>query len=449
MKFDGQKLEALITCIFWVMSKEHQKILKMSDNAVNKAVDHIFKQLHNHNAIISMLDKEVHVSKTKKVITDLLKEKSFTDKNVLEFIDLSLKEASRDEIELFTEILCFHINKDKKISVHEDESLRILKNRYNIDDDFLDKCILETKNKKLRTKSYAQDVHHGIRWEYAGRAFLLIIGIAALLFTGYSIFVFASAKQGFAKFNMGDIVKNNPKLVFKRANFYKYIIVGTSDAANTYFTKLALYHVKGSADFQFDMSGLVIDKDNTDYVFRVLCLRYAGNEGNKFPLKVDVNIDPKDIYPIPMEETPEAVSEKTAKTIAKVAAVPAGLVGAVVGAKVGSIIGGSIGPFWGNIVGGGLGGLSVASAAGYGTYVMTSNFFTGLRAKGLTLGQKDKIIESSKPLIALELMGGNFLSRDSWADDVKEYYLDEFKKTLQRLFGSYGWKEVKIKNLDA
>lgn len=444
MDFGGEKLEALIICISWILSKENPKALKRSD----KTVDHIFNQIRNHNAVISILDKDVHVVRAKNLIKDFVREENFTDKTILEFLDLSLGEASKEEIELFTEILCIYINKDKKVSVYEHESIEILKNRYKIDDAFLNKCIVDTKNKRIRRKLYTHDVHHGMRWEYPARVLLLLIGIGALAFTGYSVFVFIKAKQEFAMFNMGDVIKNNPKLVFKRADFYKYIIIGTSDDANKYFSKLDLYHVKGSADFQFDMSGLVIDEDKTDYVCKVLCLRYEGKDGDNFPLEVDVNIAPEDIYPIPMEETPEAVSEKTAQTIGKVAAVPAALVGAVVGAKVGGLVGGSMVPFWGNIVGGGLGGLSGAGAAGYGTYVMTSTFFTGLRAKGLTLGQKDKIIESSKLLIALELMGRNFLSADSWAADVKKYYLDEFKATLCRLFGSYGWKEVKIENLD-
>jgi len=446
MDFGGEKLEALIICISWILNKENPNALQLK--RIDKTVDHIFNQIRNHNAIIPILDKDIHVLEAKNSIKVFLKEDKFMDKNVLEFLDLSLKEASKDEVELFFEILCSYVTKDRKISVYEHESIEILKNRYGIDDAFLNQCIVDTKNKRIRRKSYTHDIHHGMRWEYAARVVLLIIGIGALIFTGYSVFVFVKAKQEFAMFNMGDVIKNNPKLVFKRADFYKYIIVGTSDEASKYFSKLDLYHVKGSADFQFDMSGLVIDEDKTDYVCKVLCLRYEGKDGDKFPLEVDVNIAPEDIYPIPNGETPEPVSEKTAQTIGKVAAVPAALVGAVVGAKVGGLVGGSMVPFWGNIIGGGLGGLSGAGAAGYGTYVMTSNFFTGLRAKGLTLGQKDKIIESSKPLIALELMGGNFLSADSWAADVKKYYLGEFKATLCRLFGSYGWKEVKIENLD-
>ena len=445
MVFNGEKLEALLTCIYWIRSKENKKLLAKSD----RTIDQIFGQIRNHTSIIPILDKDSHVSKAKGVVNDLLKEENLTDRAVLDVLDLSLKEVGAEERNLFVEILCSYITKDRKISVFEKEALEIIKNRYEIDDEFLNKCILETKEKKVRTKSYANDVHHRTRWEYVTRTILLIIGLSTLIFTGYSVFVFANAKSDFARFNMGEIVKNNPKLVFKRAEFYKYIVVGTSDDANQHFNKLDLYHVKGSADFQFDISGLVIDEDKTDYVCRVLCLRYAGKDRANFPLEVDVNIDPKNVYPIPMDEKPEAVSKETAKAIGKVAAVPLALVGGVVGAKVGSSVGGSMVPFWGNIIGGSLGGLSAAGAAGYGTYVMTSNFFTGLRSKGLTLGQKDRIIESSKPLIALELMGANFLSSDSWAEDIKKYYLGEFKETLQKLFGSYGWKEIQIENLDA
>ena len=444
MELDGKNLEALIVCIYWILSKENKRVLKKID----KTVDSIFDEIRNHNKVISILDKNVYLSNAKKVINDFVEAKSFTDKNVLEYLDLSLNEAGTEEIESFIEILCIHIHKDKKLSAREQESLGILKKRYNIDDDLLNSCILKTKNKNFQTKSHAKDVHQGIRREYAARIFLLIIGIGALTFTGYSVWIFINAKQNFSTFNMAEVVENNPKLVFKRASFYKYIIVGTPDDASSYFKKLDFYHVKGSADFQFDMSRLVIDEEKTNRICKVLCLRYVGDDGHKFPLEVDVNINPADIYPIPMEEMPKPVSKDTAKKIAKVAAVPAGLLGGILGGKVGSSIGGSIVPFWGKIIGGTLGSLTGAGAAGYGTYVMTSNFFTGLHAKGLTLGQKDMIIESSKPLVALELMGGNFLSGDSWADDVKKHYIDEFEATLQRLFRAYGWEKVKIENMD-
>ena len=439
MVLDKEQLTAVLVCLFWIKSKENPSVLKNP----KRYIRWIFKDISTHSKILPILDKDNAVAEAVKLFQQFNVKKNYSEAEVLSFLDSSWKGKSEFDLREIFEIICFEINIDNKVSTQEFEALKILQVRYNLSSEFLDNLLSETRRKAYKKDTIVRESRKGkVRWKVVGISGVFIISVLMLVFTGYSAWVYMQCKKQFSSFDMAKFLQDHPRYVFKKATFYKYVIYGSPDSANKHFRRLNIYHVKGTADFQFDMTGIKVDEEQTDVVGKVLCLRYTRGE---LPLEVDVNIKPEDIYPIPVDEVPEPMTDDEARTVARCVSVPAALVGAAGGAKIGSLIGGSIYSYPGRFFGGIVGMVGGGASAGAAAYVLTSKFLAGLQLRGAqTLGGQEKIIEASKPLIALELMGAGMFSSDSWNKEVKAYYQKEFERNLQNLFKSFGWKKVKV-----
>jgi len=439
MALNKEQLTAILVCLFWIRNKEVPSVLKNP----KKHVQRIFNDISTHSKVLPIADKNNAVSKVIELFQKFNAEESYSETEVLNFLDSFWEGKAEVEFRDIFEIICFEINSDKKVSTKEFEALKILEARYGLSSEFVDNLLSETVGKTYKKETVIKESRSGkMNWKVIGISGMFIVSILVFVLTGYSGWVYWQCKSQFSSFDMAKFIQDNPRYVFKKATFYKYVIYGSPDSAHKYFRRLNIYHVKGTADFQFDMTGIAIDKDRTDFVGKVLGLRYTKGE---LPLEVDVNIKPEDIYSVPESEDPEPMSLTDAQTIAKCVSVPAALVGAAGGAKVGSLIGASISSYPGKFFGGILGMLGGGAATGATAYVLTSKFLAGLQLKSAqTLGNQDEIIEASKPLIALELMGAGMMSSDSWNVDVKKYYQKEFERNLQNLFKSFGWKKVVI-----
>jgi len=439
MELNKEQLTAILVCLFWIRSKEVHSVLKNP----KKHVRWIFNNISIHAKILPIPDKDDAVSETVKLFQHFNAQKNYSEKEVLAYLDSFWKDKTDAELRDIFEIICFEINFDNKVSTKEFEALKILEARYGLSSEFVDNLLGETAHKAYKKETIIKEFRTGkLNWKAIGVSTMLIFSIVALVFTGYSVWIYTQCKSQFSSFDMAKFIQDHPRYVFKKATFYKYVISGSPDSAHRYFKRLNIYHVKGTADFQFDMTGIAIDKKQTDVVGKVLYLRYTKGE---LPLEVDVNIRPEDIYHVPVDEVPEPMSKEDAQRIAKCVSVPAALIGAAGGTKIGSLIGGGIFSYPGRFFGGILGMVGGGAATGATAYVITSKFLAGLRLKSVqTLGGQERIIEASKPLIALELMGAGMFSSDSWDTEVKKYYQKEFERNLQSLFKSFGWKQVKV-----
>ena len=59
--------------------------------------------------------------------------------------------------------------------------------------------------------------------------------------------------------------------------------------------------------------------------------------------------------------------------------------------------------------------------------------------------EKESIIQASKSLIALEIMGGNMLSEPDYDSKLQKYYQAECERQIKEIMKSFGWQEVYVK----
>jgi hypothetical protein len=333
------------------------------------------------------------------------------------------------------------IFEDNVVSKYERETLYILCDSLKISRASVDQEILSSKNDKNLSKQVIQSERIVSKKQKLLAWVGGFVGILAVTISALGYYHYQNAKNAFSDFNLQLFIEENPKLVFKKIYFSKYIIYGKPEGTNNKFEKLYIFLANGNADFQFDLTKLKLNEQETDFVTKTLVMTYS----EELPIEIDVNIPQKDFIQIDeLEAAP--ISESEATTAAKFVAVPAGLAGGYVGARVGSSIGGAIYkvPVVGSTVGGIAGGVIGSGAAATGAYVMTKNFLSGLRLESNTLGEQDQLYGPAKHLIALELMGGSELLHSKWDEKVKKYYQNELKSRLSNLFKSYGWENIRI-----
>lgn len=61
------------------------------------------------------------------------------------------------------------------------------------------------------------------------------------------------------------------------------------------------------------------------------------------------------------------------------------------------------------------------------------------------LKDKENVLEASKGLIALEIMGGDILSEPDYDSKLQKYYQAECERQLIEIMKAFGWKTVEIK----
>lgn len=250
-------------------------------------------------------------------------------------------------------------------------------------------------------------------------------------------------KQKMAGFNIEKYVNQNPKLVFKTIQFSKLVVHGKPDGTNEHLDKLNIMHLNGKADLYIDLNYLKIDSAHTDFLEKKLCLTYY--TPYKFPVSIDVDI-PSGNYTLVEEIEPVPISEREAEAIAKPVGIIAGGIGGLIGGNIGSKLGNALSPGkLGKFIGGVAGTATGTAVAGMGGYVYTKEFLMGLNLTGNELEDKENIINASKGLIALEIMGGNLLSEPDYESKLQLYYQSECKRQLIEIMKTFGWQTVEVK----
>jgi hypothetical protein len=242
-----------------------------------------------------------------------------------------------------------------------------------------------------------------------------------------------------------------PSLVIQRVSFSKYLVAGTLPETNPHFAKLDIWLARGTADVEYDLSSFALDGKKTDYLNRVLCLRYSGT--GPFEPNVDVAIAPSDIRKVESIES-EKFTDDEIKKYATGAAVVTGLAGAVVGAKAassgaGAIFGGLAGGLSGGIAkkvsslipvvpySGGVASLVGAAAggalAGGMAYCFTDDFLAAIQRVGKGDASVMDMLAAAEPLIARELGG---------TDAANAEYRKAFEVRVSAIARGAGWKGV-------
>jgi hypothetical protein len=274
-------------------------------------------------------------------------------------------------------------------------------------------------------------------------ALIVVLACLVVAVTGVCAVRYFANRSRLEK-SFGSITKTYPTLVLGRVKFSKYLAQGTLPSADPHFSYLDVYLVRGTADIQFDLSNVEVDSRRTNYLNRVLVLRYVGRE--KFLVDMDIYIDPGDIT---LAETirPEAYSKEELDKARQVAAVPAGAIGAYIGSKAGSFAGSS-GPLmkysggFGSILGSAAGALTGAAAGAGAAYAFTENLMTAFQPSTGSRPSVMELIAAAKPMIGMELAGGDRLRSEAWADETRRYYRDEFCSRLGAIAKTFGWKKV-------
>ena len=438
VSLETKYFKTALSLMFWVKSKEKPKIIKN----VDKPLKSIFKKLSHHKDLVHLADKETLYEELTEVIkTEFIVDGKIYDSHALDYFRKILREVPKSKFSSLFGIIMPLIVENKVISAQEKESLYIFGKAFDLSGDYIDKLI-----EKHRTGSKPSD--HLVKQDHIKSkkvrfiaSITSILGLIIIAFTGYGFYQYTAASRAFEDFSLHQFIQENPKLVFKKVFFSKYVIYGKPPGTLDKFEKLYIYHASGYADFQFDMNNLDINNEKTDFITKELVLSFK----KEVPIEVDVNI-PQDKFNKIEELKAKPITEAEAKLAGKIVAVPAAIAGAYAGSKLGAGIGGTIFkvPLVGRIVGGAAGGAIGAGGAGAAAYVMTKNFLNGVQLESNSLGEQDQIPNIAKSLIALELMGGKLLTRDSWDSDIKQYYQSELENMLKELFREYGWESIQI-----
>jgi predicted Zn finger-like uncharacterized protein len=431
-------INAAMAFLLWTKLKENPKLSKK----LKKVSSQLFNNLKLHEFVIHVNDKDAIFEKFMQTADGILiKEGKISDSALLQYIKFNLKNFSPADISKYIKLIMFFVFEDKVLSKNEREALYILCDSLKISRASIDQLIQKFKKDRNLSKQVIQNerIVSGKQKLLAGLAGF--IGILAIAISVLGYYQYQNAKNAFSDFNLQLYIEENPKLVFKKIYFSKYIIYGKPQGTNKKFEKLYIYLANGNADFQFDLTKLDLNEEETDFVTKTLVMTCS----EELPIEIDVNIPQKDFVQIDELEAAE-ISESEAVAMAKLAMVPAALAGGYAGAKFGSAIGGAIYkvPVVGSAVGGITGGVIGSGAAATGAYIMTKNFLTGLHLESNTLGEKDQLYSPAKRLIALELMGGTELLDSNWDEKVKQYYQKELINRISNVFKSYGWENIRI-----
>jgi outer membrane lipoprotein SlyB len=266
--------------------------------------------------------------------------------------------------------------------------------------------------------------------------------VIVLLFVVYHVFRMYSSKQVFDNYRASLPDYNHSKvLVFKEIDFYKYVVYGKPENTEKHLDFLEIYLLKGRAVFGFDFSNVQINNLKTNYANRILYVDYKSS--TRFPVYVDISIPAENVSHVE-SITSMPVTQEEAEKAAKIAATVTGTAGALLGGFTGSKF--SFNPVK-KIAGGAIGAVAGGTALAASSYVMTKNLLLDFQAASSSVSDIDNLIESSKILIALELLGkldsvSDPVSLKEWEKTIINEYSVELTKALESFFKPFGWKSV-------
>lgn len=225
-----------------------------------------------------------------------------------------------------------------------------------------------------------------------------------------------------------------PSLVIQRVKFSKYLVAGTLPETDPHFAKLDIWLARGTADVEFDLSSFALDDKKTDYLNRVLCLRYSGN--GPFVPFIDVDIAPSDIRKVESIESVKFTDDEIKKYSAG-AAVVSGIAGAAIGAKAGGKTAGlssliPVVPYSGGVsslIGAAAGG----ALAGGMAYCFTDDFLAAIQRVGKGDVSVMDMLAAAEPLVARELGG---------TEAANAEYRKAFEVRVSSIARGAGWKGV-------
>lgn len=408
--------ENLLIAVFYIRYNEKDKRLK-SDKFPT-----FFKKIEKE---VCKLDETLLVEDREKscqLVKDKLLSYLTTNGEIsdTDFYSLLHADANWDtEIDLLSKI----IKSDGIISKREKEVILKLANRYGIS--------LEQTKGKLKNK-YTKKQKISILGASVIALLIIVFAVGALV-------VNKIEKKKMEGFNIEKYVEQNPKLIFKTIHFYKLVVHGKPDGTNKNLDKLNILHLTGNADLYIDMNYLKIDSDNTDFIQKKISLIY--NSPSRYPVSIDINI-PSGNYTLVEEIEPVPINEAEAETIAKPVSIIAGGIAGLIGGNIGSKFAKHpVAKLFSGAVGAGFAGIG----AGAASYVYTKDFLMELELTKNELKDKENVLEASKGLIALEIMGGDILSEPDYDSKLQKYYQAECERQLIEIMKAFGWKTVEIK----
>ncbi|MBS5551840.1 MAG: hypothetical protein KHX53_07310 [Bacteroides sp.] len=414
---NNNTFENLLIADFYIRYQEKENKFEMSN--LDKLFKKIKKEVYALEETLLIDDRDKKSENIKERLNEALMENGKLSDSVV----YSLLHDDADwqqTINLLAQI----IKQDGIISSKEKEVILKLSNKYSID---------ISKVKQLLKNKYTKKQKISI-WTIS------VLSLLILAFCIGALVVNNIEKKKMSAFDIKKYVTQNPKLIFKTIKFSKFIVHGKPNGTERHLDKLNMFHIKGDADLYINMTNLHLDFLKTDYVRKELSLVY--NSESLFPVSVDVNI-PSSGYTQVEEIMPDTITTEEAEKVARPAAVVTGGVGGLIGGVLGSKIGKLFGP-WGKWIGAGSGAAIGTTAGATAGYVYTKNFLAGLQLASNDWEDKENVIDASKALVALEIMGGNTLSEPDYDSKLQEYYQEECKKQITDIMKSFGWKEVNI-----
>ncbi|WP_233883856.1 inorganic phosphate transporter [Tenacibaculum piscium] len=205
------------------------------------------------------------------------------------------------------------------------------------------------------------------------------------------------------------VTENSPDLHFKTVEFEKYIVAVNYESPdkstiNKYKGRAVVYRVKGKANFIYNFNNFEVEN-------RVMYFKPPPEVENidVYPYRIEIVYKEQDIEKIYEKEIPP-VDEGISNDIAKAAGTIAG-VGTSIWATKKMFSGASV-PNPINILAKGTVAIGSGALVGGMTYAMTSKYLSKLKlGSDLGIGAKEKVIENSKNMIALELMKDEALQK--------------------------------------
>ncbi len=236
---------------------------------------------------------------------------------------------------------------------------------------------------------------------------------------------------------------NTPVLVFKQTDFYKYLIRGVKDPDSPHSDTLQVYLVKGTADFGFDLSQVSIDESKTNYLTRSITADFKSS--SYFPVFADITIAEDDITEVetilPRPYTEEEAEEKA-------------LTAGIVGSGLGALLGGSAFSLFAfepvsKITGTAAGSVIGAAAGGITSYLLTKNFLMNYKGSDKAAAERENLLNSAKPLIALELLGNSSGVSDEkslreWEKSLIHGFETDIRNAVISFFKQFGWKHITV-----
>ena len=398
------------------------------------------QKIREHESIICVQDKELILEQLLPHIEELSATRAI-DGQFFKTFTMFSENWSPEDFNSVVGLVCFIFTSDKQLSKIKLECLTQLSVHCKKEKTFFeDKCreLLPQEDKKLLSDS-SKSINAPKKVSFT-RKFAVIsglVGFFALGLLGWGGYEFLLQASAVDKTDILSRLHQQNKLVIKQIDFSKFLIAGKPADTVGLLDELNVFLVKGTADIEFSLEKLTVDKDATDVLTRKLVLRIHSTLPT---VKVRVNL--KETYLVSKID-PERMSEDVAIRFAK----GAGVVGGIGGAVVGSHVGGAVGAGGGTIMrmaGSALGATTGAVAGGAGAYIMTKNFLTNKEFAINSLGDKEKVVNAGENLIKLELMGGDFLDSETWEEDMVAYYKEEFAKSLMILLGPLGWQKIEL-----